>query len=147
MQNADIASIIEGLQRVVAALRHGQQVQAESLSTAMDDNSVGAQGLPEHVAASIAPHLQIKPLPSADRKRVLGKYQRFEPFPKVLKDANGLAAKAIGDAKERKWILNNMATLQKDALEITRIAAAACSKASLMSALARHTVLVPGSYV
>ena len=26
-------------------------------------------------------------------------------------------------------------------------AAAACSKASLMSALARHTVLVPGSYV
>lgn len=121
---ANDSSIVQALQAQVAALtRQQQHIQADT------DSGTGAMQLSETVAGCIPPHLQIKPLDAAERKRVVNGYAKLEPFPKVLRDSNGLAAKAIPDAKERKWLLTHAPTFQKDALDVLRVGAFAWQRA------------------
>ena len=80
-----------------------------------------------YIAEYIPKHLQQKPLPQADRKRLLKMYGHFEEgsLPKPLKDANNMAATAMGDAKDKKWVITHSPAFQKDALDIVQVAALA----------------------
>lgn len=80
-----------------------------------------------YVARYIPKHLQQKPLQQADRKRLLKVYGHFEEgsLPKPLKDANNMAATAMGDAKDKKWVTVHAPAFQKDALDVVQVAALA----------------------
>ena len=59
------------------------------------------------VADALALHLQLPPMETAERKRVLSKY-KDGGLPKVLKDENGLAAKTVSDNAERTYLLTEI---------------------------------------
>ena len=60
------------------------------------------------------------------RKQLLRAYPKLDSgLPKCIKDENGLAAKAVGDATQRKWLITLVPTFQRDNLDVARVAATA----------------------
>jgi hypothetical protein len=81
------------------------------------------------VAQNVIPaHLQSERILATERKRIVAKY-RDGGLPKVLRDENGLAAKAITDATDKKWLLTELPKFQKNALDLAKIAAHGISEA------------------
>jgi hypothetical protein len=103
------------------------------------------------VAEALALHLQLPPLETAERKRVLSKY-KDGGLPKVLKDENGLAAKTISDNTERRFLLTEIPRWQRDALDVAKALAHAwheaghvqdtAQRADLLLAAVRDALLV-----
>ena len=80
--------------------------------------------LHQDIAALFAPHLQLRPMEQAERKRILSQYGKCEQLPVPLRDDNGLAGKALGgEGGHKKWALTYLQSAQKEALDILRIAA------------------------
>ena len=77
------------------------------------------------VTAAIPPHLQIEPMERVQRKQLLKPYPKLHQLPKPVKDRNGLGARAITSKEDRKWIVTHLPQLQRDALEVVRVAASA----------------------
>jgi hypothetical protein len=88
--------------------------------------------LSAEVAAAIPAHLQIAPADAAQRKRLVANYPKSDDLPKPLNDGNGLASKMLGESKERKYLLSVLPSVQRDALDCTRVAASAWQMALAM---------------
>ena len=100
------------LQQANATLQQKQELQRNGLD------------LHEHVKQCFAAHLQHKQiLAPAERKRALSAYPKSSDLPSALVDSNGLAAKAVGDGQARKWALTQLPALQRETLDILRVAA------------------------
>ena len=82
----------------------------------------------EPVGDAVALHLQLPPMEAAERKRLLSKY-KDGGLPKVLKDENGLAAKAVSDNAERRYLLTEIPRWQRDALDVAKALAQAWHEA------------------
>jgi hypothetical protein len=103
---------INVLQQANAALQQKQELQRNGLE------------LHQHVKERFAAHLQHKQiLEPAERKRTLSAYPKSNDLPSALIDSNGLAAKAVGDGQARKWALTQLPALQRETLDILRVAA------------------------
>lgn len=137
-----LAGALEAMQ----ARLHALEASNAELRRQNEAKSAKHVELHPSIVELFAPHLQLRPMEASDRKRILAAYPKSEQLPQPLKDDNGLAAKALGDATGRKWVLTNLAALQKDALEILRAAATglhvACSAAEPAERLQHleHTV-------
>ena len=113
---------------VSALLSHVSQLQAQlhQLQAASDQRARSGDLLPlcEDITGCIPGHLQQEPLEASRRKQVLRAYPKTDPdLPNIIKDENGLAAKAISDATSRKWITTLVPTFQRDNLDVARVAA------------------------
>ena len=78
-----------------------------------------------NVADAIPPHLQCEPMEREQRKRLLKPYPKLKQMPKPIKDRNGLGARAIATKEDKKWIVNHLPALQRDALDVARVSLAA----------------------
>ena len=106
-------------------LRHLQQ-QVTVLQAAAAQRSGDALALNDDIKACIPPHLQLTPMDQMQRKQLLRAYPKLDGgLPKCIKDDNGLAAKAVGDATQRKWLITLVPTFQRDNLDVARVAASA----------------------
>jgi uncharacterized membrane protein YgcG len=84
------------------------------------------------IAQAIAPHLQLAPAETTERKRILNTYPKVH-LPKVLRDDNGLAAQAIGqDSAAKKLVLERLPAIQRDNLDVVRVAASAWQQGRYM---------------
>jgi hypothetical protein len=119
--NDDLKHILQSLQTQIS-------VQATELHAYRSQQNGTATKpkivLGETLAALVAPHLQLAPTDAAERKRILATYPKIEGFPECIKDDNGMAARAIADTEQRKWINERLPATQRDNLEIARVAAA-----------------------
>jgi hypothetical protein len=89
--------------------------------------------LAQDIAQGIAPHLQLAPADTAERKRIINTYPKVH-LPKVLRDDNGLAAQAIGpDSAAKKLVLERLPAIQRDNLDTVRVAASAWQQARFMA--------------
>ena len=112
-------------QQLQAMLRHLQQ-QVTVLQAAAAQRSGDALALNDDIKACIPPHLQLTPMDQMQRKQLLRAYPKLDGgLPKCIKDDNGLAAKAVGDATQRKWLITLVPTFQRDNLDVARVAASA----------------------
>jgi hypothetical protein len=93
------------------------------------------------VAGALALHLQLPPMETAERKRVLSKY-KDGGLPKVLKDENGLAAKTVSDNAERKYLLTEIPRWQRDALDVAKVLAHAWHEAGHVQDTAHRSELL-----
>lgn len=109
---ASLAEQVKILQRDNAVLKH-KAILREEVDMAPD------------VAQYVVGHLQVKPLDSDHRKQALGKFRRLKGLPKALTDSNGFAAKAVGDGPQKKWVLNSLPAMQREDLDVVRVAASA----------------------
>jgi hypothetical protein len=87
--------------------------------------------LGDAIGAIVTPHLQLAATDMAERKRILGAYPKISDFPECIKDENGMAARAISDTEQRKWVTERLPAIQKDHLEVARVAAATWELASM----------------
>jgi hypothetical protein len=76
------------------------------------------------LGALVAPHLQLAPSDTTERKRILGSYPKIDGFPECIKDDNGMATRAIADTEQRKWVTERLPAIQRDHLDVARVAAA-----------------------
>jgi hypothetical protein len=115
------------LQSLQLAALNAQQVQQRENKRDSEAELV----LAPQIAACIPPHLQLAPLESADRKRILRRYNKVKCMPKCIKDDNGLAAHSIGSDKPeiKKWIHDRYPLLQRQHLDIARIGAVSWQEA------------------
>ena len=72
---------------------------------------------------AIAGHLQLQPLDAARRKRTISRYPKSDQLPKAITDDNGLASKAIADPVGKRTVTQDLPQLQRDALDVLRMAA------------------------
>ena len=94
------------------------------------------------VADALALHLQLPPMETAERKRVLSKY-KDGGLPKVLKDENCLAAKTVShDNAERKYLLTEIPRWQRDALDVAKALAHAWHEAGHVQDTAQRSELL-----
>ena len=100
-----------------------QRVAASSLD-AQDAGKSGRIQLSEEVAACVTPHLQLRPLEQSERQGIIRGYPRADDLPQAITDRNGLAAKTLYDPKDKKWVSNLLPGLQRNSLDIVRVAAA-----------------------
>ena len=143
--NNDIQQQLEWMR----AQMETQAAQLQQLRSVTRDNtstSVLFEVAPE-IAEGIPPHLQLTPPDVAERKRILKRYPKVD-LPAVLRDDNGLAAQAIGpDAHAKKWIIERLPGIQRDNLEVVRVAACAWQQAAHTAqndAAAGFAILVNG---
>lgn len=107
------------MQDTLAALQ--AQVAELSLRTAPREELELDEGVLEYFPA----HIQVKPMDKDERKREITKYPKCAGLPKALHDNNGLAAKAVGEGPAKKWVITHMPSLQREALDIVRMASGA----------------------
>ena len=123
MDAADVSEQLRQLQQQVEQLQqHNVALQARSAPATLHPD----------VAALVAPHLQLRPMDASERKRLVGSYPKCDAVPVALRDDNGLAAKAIGEGAQRKWLLTYIPQFQKDALDLLRVASVGLSTALLI---------------
>ena len=137
-QFAQMCQQMEQQQAQLAALLQ-QQARRENAEPEQE-----LELLPQ-IAACIPPHLQLAPFEPAERKRILKRYAKIA-LPKCIKDDNGLAVHAIGaDANIKKWVTERYPALQREHLDVVRIAAAswqhACSLRDTDPAAAAETLV------
>ena len=109
-------------QQLISQLQSGVG-QSISLATAATAKDTSVE-LNSAIKDCYPPHLQCSPLEASERKILLKQYAKPEGLPKTLRDDNGLAAKAIGDGKDKKTFLNTIPQFQREALDILRVATA-----------------------
>ena len=85
--------------------------------------------LRDEVRDAIPAHLQLQPLDAAQRKRILNRYPKSDQLPRAITDDNGLASKAISDPIGRRAVTQDSPQLQRDALDVLRMAATAWHQA------------------
>jgi len=138
-QDPTVQALQQAMYDLQHQLQHQQQVNAQHaadyrvlarnqghLSEAQNRRDRVKHDLPEHIANSIPPHLQCETtLTEVERKRILGAMPEFNGFPEAIKDANGLATKAIPEGPTRKFVLTNLPKFQQDSLDILRVATGA----------------------
>jgi hypothetical protein len=112
----------------LVAIIQKQQQQIESLQGTVAKNKGSYRDLSDEVRGAIAPHLQITPLEDFERKRMLSAYDKIQDGPKALKDDNGLATKAMGQSTAKKWLTKDLPLLQKEQLDVLRVAATTWDK-------------------
>ena len=88
--NASIQATLDDLKQELASLR------ADNIELARRTAPKEEVDLHEDIMQFITPHLQVKPVETSVRKRVLAQYPKCAGLPKALNDNNGLAAKAVG---------------------------------------------------
>ncbi len=118
----------EQLQSILQSMQAQLVSQAAELH-ALRANRDGTTARPllvlgDTISAIVAPHLQLSATDSAERKRILGQYPKISEFPECIKDDNGMAARAISDSEQRKWVTERMPAIQRDHLEVACVAAA-----------------------
>ena len=140
--NAMQQQLRESMQQQQAQLQQQQQqlqqqIQQQQLQHAMElqrlrkdqrdkpDRQDRRIALTDEVAAAVSPHLQCKPLEPAERRSLLSEYPKPDQLPAPITDANGLASKTLSDTAQRKLALTILPQLQRDALDVGRVAAAA----------------------
>ena len=114
MQNVDAQSLNNLLQ--------GLQAKVNDLQRSISEGAPTVQRHDDVIASVICPHLQARPMGADVRKRLLGRYPKSSALPKPNRDENGLASKALGEDKERKWVLTSIPQYQKELLDVARIA-------------------------
>ena len=119
--NDDLNQLLQNMQAQLAS-------QAAELH-ALRANREGTVSKPKIVlgdtlGALIAPHIQLAPSDPVERKRIMSGYPKIEGFPECIKDDNGMAARAIADAEQRKWVTERLPAIQRDHLDVARVAAA-----------------------
>ena len=125
----------EQLQSILQSMQAQLVSQAAELH-ALRANRDGTAARPllvlgDTISAIVAPHLQLSATDAAERKRILGQYPKISEFPECIKDENGMAARAISDTEQRKWVTERLPAIQKDHLEVARVAAATWELASM----------------
>ena len=116
--NDDVATQLQRMQEQINAL---QQANADLRNTEAAKRDRIA--LRPEVRDLFAPHLQYKQMDAAARKRAINNYPKSHQLPQALTDANGLAAKAVGEGPAKKWALTTLPALQREALDVLRVAA------------------------
>lgn len=102
---------INALQQANADLRSTEAAKRDGIA------------LRPEVRELFAPHLQYKQMDASERKRTISAYPKSQQLPQALTDANGLAAKAVGEGPAKKWALTTLPALQREALDVLRVAA------------------------
>ena len=120
---SDVDFLQEQIARLELKLRQVEERQVAQVAQHDRPSRVELE-LSEDVAACVTPHLQFKPLRAEDRKRILAGHPRVAGLPKPTKDNNGLAAKAVHGAQDKKWLTSTIPQLQQDALDVLRVAVA-----------------------
>ena len=122
--NYDAPADQQQLQAMLLNLQ--QQVTVLQAAAAQRAGAGDALALNDEIKACIPPHLQLSPMDQMQRKQLLRAYPKLDGgLPKCIKDDNGLAAKAVGDATQRKWLITLVPTFQRDNLDVARVAASA----------------------
>jgi hypothetical protein len=133
MENVSVQQQIDFMRNQMeqqAAQLHELRGEAATRSARRSDD---VAELAEDIAQGIAPHLQLAPADTAERKRILNTYPKVH-LPKVLRDDNGLAAQAIGpDSAAKKLVLERLPAIQWDNLDTVRVAAAAWQQTRFMA--------------
>ena len=60
----------------------------------------------------------------------MAKFPEGPGLPKPLRDDNGLAAKAISDAADRRWTITEIPKIQKDYIDIMRVSLGGLTEAT-----------------
>ena len=118
MQDESVANQLRDMQAQINALQQANM----DLRNKEEAKRDGIDLRPE-VRELFAPHLQLKQMDTADRKRAITGYPKSHQLPQALTDANGLAAKAVGEGPAKKWALTTLPALQREALDVLRVAA------------------------
>jgi hypothetical protein len=114
----------QDLQQQFAQLQQQLLVtQQELVRLAQRSDKDARPHLCSEVLGALPTHLQLKPMEDAERKGLLRPYAKFVELPSVIKDANGLGARALGNSADKKWIVSHVPGFQSDTLDIIRIAA------------------------
>ena len=123
-QQQDVHARLAQLQRQVEQ----QHQQILTLSAQTEENQTRHRGdkpLDGRIQACIAPHLQLKPMEQADRNRIIRQYNRHQGLPEPIRDSNELGGRAVTTKDDKKWLVTHLPQLQRDAIDIIRIASAA----------------------
>ena len=117
-QQIDAQALLNQMAHLQAQLQHLQ-------AAAANDQRGDALQLHQDIIACIPGHLQQVCMDASQRKQIMRAYPKSTPdLPKIIKDDNGLGAKAISDATSRKWLTSLVPTFQRDNLDVARVAAA-----------------------
>ena len=120
------------LLRTMQAPLQAQGAELQSLRQHRDGTSVKQQlVLGDTISDIVSPHLQLAATDAAERKRMLAGYPKISGFPESVKDDNGMAARAITDAEQRRWVTERMPAIQRDQLDVARVAAATWELANM----------------
>ena len=103
MQDESVANQLRDMQAQINALQQANM----DLRNKEEAKRDGIDLRPE-VRDLFAPHLQLKQMDTADRKRAITGYPKSHQLPQALTDANGLAAKAVGEGPAKKWALTSI---------------------------------------
>ena len=129
----DTLAALQGLHQKIQEQeqRIAQQQGQINLLTSISPAKVKGGGieLAQPIRESFAPHLQIKPLTQAERNAVVKRYPKPGQLPKPITDENGLGARAITGASDKKWLLTNIPQFQRDAIDVLRMATSAWQSA------------------
>jgi hypothetical protein len=126
--NDELNHLLQTMQAQLTA----QGAELQALRSQKDGTSSKPQlVLGDTLAALVAPHLQLAPTDAGERKRIMGSYPKINGFPEPIRDDNGMAARAISDSEQKKWITERLPAVQRDHLDVARVAAATWEMASM----------------
>ena len=116
-------------QAELKAVLGNMQQQLNALQQRNEQLQRDMQAAPKHVELhpivrdAIPGHLQLQPFDSAKRKRIIARYPKSDDLPGAITDDNGLASKAISCPIGRRTVTQELPQLQRDALDVLRMAA------------------------
>lgn len=139
MQHVELQQTLSTIQEQLATLSAENECLREQMHrTDSGDRPERRVDLSDGLKEAICPYLQLKPMEADERKKLLRPYPKCDDLPKCIKDTNGLAAKAIPDGMQRKWVLTHLPQLQRESLDALRVAATGLDHVgSLMDSEAR----------
>lgn len=125
-QQQQLAQQQAQFQQQLQARDQQQQQREQQQQQARDERDKDRElHLSDDVRADFVPHLQLDSIEASERKKILRKYPKSDDLPQQLRDDSGIAAKALGDNKDKRWLITELPKYQKDAIDVLRIAATA----------------------
>ena len=77
----------------------------------------------EFVESSVAPHLQVPPMSSDERRSILARYAKLPDAPEPLQDTNKVATNGVSSALLRHQIARAHPAMQRQCLDIVHVLA------------------------
>ena len=126
--NDELNTLLQTMQAQLQA----QGAELQALRQHNNGTSVKQQlVLGDTLSDIVSPHLQLAATDAAERKRLLAGYPKILGFPECIKDENGMAARAVTDTEQRRWITERIPAIQRDHLDVARVAAATWELANM----------------
>ena len=144
MEDANLQQALNALQaqlnqqgaQLSAVVHQNAQLRARA---ADQDDPYGGRPVPDRLTDIVPPHLQLLPMPKEDRKKLIAPYPRYD-LPASIRDDNGLAGRSIAGS-DKKWIITHLPQLQRDNLDVARVACAAWHQAEAAPPSLRSDIL------